>query len=131
MAKRGSLGGRELQVLAYVAEHAPVSVGEVAEHFAETQGLARTTLLTVLERLREKGYLTRKKVEGVYRYSPRVTREALLRSLVRDFAQRVLRGSAQPFVAYLVEDATLSDQDIAELKRLVEELEEKRKGERP
>ena len=49
------LRGQELSVFRHVADRAPVSVGQVAEEFAEREGLARTTILTVMERLRQKG----------------------------------------------------------------------------
>lgn len=58
------LGHLELSVLQYVADHPSITVREVAAHFAETSGLARTTLLTVMERLRSKAYLKRKKAAG-------------------------------------------------------------------
>ncbi len=61
---REPLGRLELEVLQYIADHHPISVREVAAHFAETSGQARTTLLTVMERLRAKGYLKRRKAAG-------------------------------------------------------------------
>jgi predicted transcriptional regulator len=125
---RPPLGAQEMGVLGYVAEHAPITVGEVAERFSASHGLARTTILTVIERLRRKGYLKRRKVEGVYRYSPTIPTPDLLRSLVSDFAERVLGGSPQPFLAYLLEEAELGDGEVAELRKLVREMETKRKG---
>ena len=43
------LGDQELETLRYISEHAPISVGEVAAGFGEPRGLARTTVLTVME----------------------------------------------------------------------------------
>ena len=125
---RHSLGEQELVVLQYVSEHAPVSVREVAAHFAQLRGLARTTVLTVMERLRKKGFMDRTKADGSYRYSPRKEQSALLRDLVRDFTERVLGGSFDPFIAYLASDAQLTDQQVSDLRRLVEELERKERG---
>jgi len=122
------LGTQEMRVLGYVAEHAPITVGEVAERFSASHGLARTTILTVIERLRRKGYLRRRKVGGIYRYSPTIPTPDLLRSLVSDFAQRVLGGSPQPFFAYLLQEAELSDAEVAQLRKLGRDLETKRKG---
>ena len=73
------VGEQELALLRWVAEHGPVTVGEAAERFGEAQGLARSTVLTVMERLRGKGHLTRRKVEGVYQYSSSVALPELLR----------------------------------------------------
>jgi predicted transcriptional regulator len=117
------LGAQELEVLRYIAEHAPVSVGEVAQEYGAARGLARTTILTMMERLRKKGYLTRSKQERPARYAPRVAQSDLLRGLVREFVERTLAGSVSPFVAYLAEAKGLSDEEVAELRRLVEALE--------
>ena len=55
---------RKSRYFAFVGDHHPISVGEVAEHFANTTGQARTTVLTTMERLRRKGHLSRKRRQG-------------------------------------------------------------------
>ncbi len=123
---RESIGREEMQVLRYVADRHPVSVREVAEHVAATSGKARTTVLTVMERLREKGYLDRCKEGGVYLYSPKRSQADVLRNLVADFVHEALGGSVTPFVAYLAEEADLNKDQVRELSRLVAELESRR-----
>ena len=127
-SNRETIGREELQVLRYVAENHPVSVREVADHVAATSGKARTTVLTVMERLREKGYLVRRKQRGVYRYSPKRSQAEVLRSLVADFVREALGGSISPFVAYLSEEANLDDEQLRELARLIADLEAQRAG---
>jgi predicted transcriptional regulator len=129
--RRANLGRAELEILRYVAEHYPVTVREVAEHAAETQGKARTTILTVMERLRKKHYLSRRKQGGVYQYSPRVPVAEVLQGFVRQFVETTLQGAMSPFFAYLSKTADVSDKDLDELKRLVDELESQRKDEGP
>ncbi len=121
------LGSTEIEVLRYLAENAPIKVGDVAEQFAATSGQARTTILTIMERLRKKGYLTRKRIKGVFHYSPKVPQNDLLRGLVRRFVDTTLAGSVSPFVAYLSEIAPISDTDLEQLKKLVRDLEQVRK----
>jgi predicted transcriptional regulator len=84
--------------------------------------------MTIMERLRRKGYLTRKQIAGVYRYSPKVAKHDLLRGLVENFVDTTLGGSLSPFVAYLSENRPISDDDLNSLKRLVHTLEKERKG---
>jgi len=123
--RRPPLGEQELALLRFVIDHAPVSVGEAAETFGKAHGLARTTVLTVMARLRKKGYLERARDDGgVYRYSPSVSHAELLRSLVGDFTERMLGGSVQPFVAYLVEKVDLSEEELAALRKLVQRLDD-------
>ena len=128
---QASIGEAELEILQYVANHHPVTVREVADHAAETKGLARTTVLTVMERLRKKGHLTRKKIGAVYRYSPRVPKRELLQNLTRDFVERVLEGSVSPFMAYLAEMENLDDEELDRLRALVSELDARRKEDSP
>ena len=131
MARRPNIGRAELEILHYVHDHHPVTVRDVAEHVSKTKGHGRTTVLNVIARLSSKGYLTRKRVGGVYHYSPRVPKAQLLRSLVSDFVDKALGGSLSPFVAYLAEDARVSEKELEELKRIVSELEpQKKNGER-
>jgi predicted transcriptional regulator len=113
----------EWELLQHLMERPPMSVREVTADFADTHGYARTTVLTMLERLREKGYLTRRKIDGVHHYSPREPRSDLLQGLVRDFVQKALGGSVSPFVAYLGKEARLSARERQELKQLIEEWE--------
>jgi predicted transcriptional regulator len=125
---KAPLGSTEIELLRYIGDHHAISVGEVAEHVAQTTGQARTTVLTIMERLRKKGYLTRKQVAGVYRYSLKATKHDLLRGLVGHFVDTTLGGSLSPFVSYLFESGPISDDDLNTLKRLVRNLENQRKG---
>jgi predicted transcriptional regulator len=122
-----SLGDQELEVLRFIADHAPMTAREIVEGYGEEHGLARTTVLTVVERLRQKGYLSRKKRQGVYQYSPRVSASEVLQGVVRQFVEKTLGGSVSPVVAYLAKGRSLSDEDLKELEQLVEELKTHRK----
>lgn len=124
------LGEQELEVLQYATDHSPISIGEVAQHFSHTHGLARTTIMTVMERLRKKGYLTRKQHDGVYLYSPAVTKADLLGNLVKDFVEKTLSGSVSPFVAYLSKSENISDNEIEQIKQMVKALESSRQTKR-
>ena len=120
------LGQVQLEILQYIADHEPIRVSEVAEHFAQTAGKARTTILTVMEKLREKGYLTRKKRQGAFQYSLRLRRSDVMASVVHRFVQESLGGSVSPFIAYLADSRGLSDSELAKLKSLVEDMQARR-----
>ena len=125
------LGHLELEVLQYVSDHHPISVREVAAHFAETSGQARTTLLTVMERLRAKGYLRRRKVSGRHHYTPTLAKAELLHGLVGDFVDDVLGGSVSPFVAYLARSKHLSNDEARKLGELLKRIESREQGDKP
>lgn len=123
MMKPPNLGEQELEVLRYVTDHAPISVREVAEQFGEPRGLARTTILTVMERLRKKSFLTRVRQDSAFQYSPAIAKQDLMQNLVHDFVERTLGGSLSPFVAYLAESGRLSDDELSDLRKIVDNIE--------
>lgn len=122
-----TVGDQELALLRYIAETGRTSVGEVAEGFGEPRGLARSTVLTMMERLRQKGRLEREQVEGVYRYFSPVSEDDLLRGAVQSFVEKTLAGSVSPFVAYLTETGEVSDGELAELEDMVARLKSRKK----
>jgi predicted transcriptional regulator len=121
--KPKSLGRVELELLQYIDEHHPISVREVAEYWHAKTGQARTTVLTMMERLTKKGFLSRKKIDNVYHYSPKQSVALVMRDLVSDFVQGVLGGSVAPLAAYLTQGQSMSKDEIQQLKRLVQRLE--------
>lgn len=125
---KAALGSTEIEILRYIGDHHPITVGEAAEYMASTTGQARTTVLTIMERLRRKRYLTRRRIDGVFRYSPRIPKHDLLCGLVKDFVDTTLGGSVSPFVAFLSEGGAVSPDDLQTLKRLISDLERQRKG---
>lgn len=118
---KGTLGEQELQLLQYVSDHSPASVREAVDGFGTPNGLARTTVLTMLERLRTKGYLVRRHQGAVNVYSPAHEKGEVLRNVVEDFVERTLGGSMSPFVAYLAKARNLSEEEIEKLRELVED----------
>ena len=124
---RKSIGDQELALLQYLAEQGDASVGEVASGYGEPRGLARSTVLTMMERLRAKSYLRRRKAGGVYRYSTATQPGDVMRSAVGQFVANTLQGSVSPFVAWMSERAQVSDDELAELESLVADLQSRRK----
>ncbi|WP_218025539.1 BlaI/MecI/CopY family transcriptional regulator [Capsulimonas corticalis] len=126
MMKPPMLGDQELEVLRYITDHSPISVRDVAVQFGEPLGLARTTILTVMERLRKKGFLTRTKSGGSFEYAPAVGKQDLMQNLVHDFVSRTLGGSLTPFVAYLSENQNLNEEEVADLQKLLDAMQAKK-----
>jgi predicted transcriptional regulator len=75
-----------------------------------------------MERLRKKGHLSRRKKLSAFEYLPAVTKHDLMQGLVQDFVEKTLNGSLTPFVAYLAQNKALSEQELADLTRLVDKL---------
>ena len=125
--RRKTIGDQELALLQYIGENEPASVGEVAAGFGEARGLARSTVLPMMERLRSKGYLQRAQHQGVYRYQSTAQQQEVVSSAVGSFVEKTLQGSISPFVAWMSEKAEVSDNELAELEALVSRLQSQRR----
>lgn len=117
------LGEQELDVLRFITDQAPVTARIVAEEWGQPRGLAKTTVQTVMERLRAKGYLVRAKRYGSFEYSPALPKKVLLHHLVHEFVERTLGGSFSPLVQYLAERRGLKPDELAALEAFVAETE--------
>jgi predicted transcriptional regulator len=122
-----SIGDQELALLRFVSEQGQTTVAEAAAGFGQPRGLARSTVLTMMERLRKKGHLGRRLAGGVFRYASRTAPMTAVRQAVQTFVDRTLGGSVQPFVAYLAERERLSDDELAELEALLAKLKRDRR----
>ena len=125
--RKPSIGDQELALLQHIDECGAASVGEVAASFGEPRGLARSTVLTMMERLRGKGYLKRRQLKGMFRYSTATGPGEVMHSAVGSFVEKTLSGSVSPFVAWMSERAEVSDTELAELEALVTQLQSRRK----
>ena len=59
-----SIGDQELSLVRHIADRGGATVGEVVASYGDARGLARSTVLTMMERLRRKGFLTRRLIDG-------------------------------------------------------------------
>lgn len=118
---------QELECLLHLAQHGPLTATALWEGFGAPRGLARTTVLTVLERLRRKGHVGRKREGGVYVYRALEGHVETMRRSVGQFVDRALGGSIAPFAAYLTERKSVSDEELAELNRAVRALSERKR----
>ena len=116
-------GEQEMALLRHIANNGATTVGEAADGFGAERGLARSTVLTMMERLRRKGHLTRRMTDGVYRYRALASPGDLMKGSIERFVERHLEGSVAPFVAYLSEAADLSEKERRELERIVAKLD--------
>jgi predicted transcriptional regulator len=121
--QRASLGDQELEILRYVAEFGPNTMGEVVDGYGTPRDLSRSTVVTVMERLRKKGYLQRDTVEGVFRYRCSVDQDEIVGGLIHRFVEKTLAGSLLPFATYFSRSNRLSESEQAELELLIAKLE--------
>jgi predicted transcriptional regulator len=115
-----TLTGAELEIMHVVWSKQKATVRDVYEALREHKKVAYTSVMTVMKILEQKGYLKKKQQERAYIYRPARPRAQVLGVMVRDFVDRVFQGATKPLLVHLVEDERLSENDLAEIRRLLE-----------
>ena len=119
MKNMPSLGEQEIEVLKYISQVKKASVREAAKYFEEQRGIARTTVMTVMERLRKKGYLARHQEGGSFLYSEKVETQNVLKSRVGEFVEKTLGGSISPLLNYFAETKNISSSELEERQQIL------------
>ncbi len=113
------LGALEERLMDLLWAHGAMTVREACGRRAFA-GLAYTTVMTTLDRLHKKGFLTRQKEGHAFLYRPALTRAELDCLVVEQAVADLISRSPQPVLAALVDVAASIDaENLARLERLV------------
>ena len=111
----------ELEIMKVVWQKRESTVRDVYEVLRERRKVAYTTVMTMMGVLEGKGHLKRRRDERAYVYRPTRPESAAVRSMVREFVDRVFDGAAQPLLVQLVKDRRLTRKELEDLAREIAE----------
>jgi predicted transcriptional regulator len=102
----------------------PIATEDVVAALSRSSDWQEPTVKTLLNRLLNKGAISAEKEGRRYLYSPVLKREQWLSIESAGLLDRLFGGRVAPLVAHFSKQRKLTRKDIAELKRLISELEE-------
>ena len=114
----------ESVVMDVLWKRSPLSADEVVMALSSRQDWQDATVKTLLNRLLNKGAIDAEKDGRRYLYAPVLQREAWVQGESESLLDRVFGGRVAPLVAHFSEQRKLSRKDIAELRKLLEELDD-------
>ena len=118
------LTNSEWYVLDCLWERSPQTVMELVAALGDRLGWAKSTTITTLRRMEDKGLLLCQIQGRAKHYSPAVSRDRAVRRETRSFLDKVYRGSVGLMVSALAEDKALSRAEIDELYEILRKAEE-------
>lgn len=110
---------RELEVMEVLWERGSATVAEVREALEDE--MAYTTVLTVLRRLEEKGYVTHQEEGRAHRYLPAIERLAARESALERLTRKLFHGSTELLLTHLVSRNKLSGAQIQRLREMLDD----------
>lgn len=124
MPKPPQISDAEWEVMNVLWEAAPRTASEVADQLCERMRWHPKTVKTLLGRLVRKGALRYREEGNRYLYRPAVSRQTYVQQESRSFLERVFGGEATPMLVHFVKHAELTDEDIEELRKILEAKKE-------
>ncbi len=114
------LSDAEWVVMNLIWDSQPTEASDVIAALGADNGWSDATVKTMLHRLVKKGALTTKQIGKKYRYTAAVRQSACVRKASRSFVDRVFGGDAAPALLHLVKTAKLSEDDLTQLRELLD-----------
>lgn len=116
----------EAVIMEVLWRSAPQTAEEILAEVGPSQGWRQGTVKSLLNRLLKKGVLSVERDGRRYLYTPLVSREHYVTHESKGLLNRLFGGRVAPLVAHFSEQHKLSRKDIAELKRLIAEIDDER-----
>lgn len=113
----------EWYVLDCLWQQSPQTAMELVEALSRRIGWAKSTTLTTLRRMEEKGLLAGETVGRSRRFTPLVDREAVILRETSGFLDRVYRGSVGLMVSTMARRQALTEEDLEVLRAILAQAE--------
>ena len=116
------------EVLNIIWDRGEATVGEVWQDFSARRKVARNTVLTMVARLEEKGWLRHRAEGNVLRYGATIDQQTAHRQVAQQLVDTAFRGSPEGLIMTLLGESDLSEGQSQRIRAMLENARRKRKG---
>ena len=113
----------ELEILGVLWRLGKATVRQVHTELQKAKPTGYTTALKLMQIMVEKGLVVRDESERTHVYRPAMKRKVAQRRLVADLVDRAFGGSAAELVLQALSHKRASREEIAEIRRMLDEYE--------
>ena len=117
------LSEAEWKVMSLLWQEAPQTMMQLTNHFKETTGWTKHTVMTFLRRMEEKGAIHHEEGERAKLYYPDVGRDEAVQQETEEFLEKVFDGRMGLMLNTMVERKALSKEEIAEMYEILRRAE--------
>ena len=122
-----SLTPSEWLLMECLWEHSPCTGREAVDDLRLRAGWSRSTTLTMLRRMTDKGLIACDEAGAVLQYSPLVDRNIAVQRETGNFLNRIYNGSVSMLVSAMAKEQKLTKNELEELKEILRQAEESQK----
>ena len=126
--EKNNLSDGEWKLMNLLWQNPPKTITHLTKALEQTTGWGRNVIITMLKRLEAKGAVCHEEGERAKLFYPCVERDGAVIEETRGFLNRMYQGSLSLLVNAMVNSSGLSDEEIEELKAILDKAEEERHG---
>jgi BlaI family transcriptional regulator, penicillinase repressor len=119
------LGKVQLKIMHVLWERGRASAREITDWLNREEPIAHSTVQTLLRKLEAKGAVGHETVERTFVFFPRIAEDNVRRGATHDLVERIFGGSPAQLMSYLLKHEHVSEQELEEIRRLVDEQSKK------
>jgi predicted transcriptional regulator len=110
-------------------KHGEATVAQVVEHIGRSRPVTYTTVLAAMQKLEKKGWLAHRSEGRAYVYRPTRSKDAVGVKLLRELFHLNFRSDARLLLSSLLAEESLSDEELRELRALIDQKRKERRDE--
>jgi len=114
----------ESKVMEALWRHGPMTVAGIIDDIAQVEGWGQATVKTLINRLLKKKAIQSAKIEARHVYHPLLQRADYVQAESQGLLDRLFDGQLAPLVAHFANHKALTPEDVARLRRLIEEMDD-------
>jgi BlaI family transcriptional regulator, penicillinase repressor len=117
---RPPLSEAQLEIMNVVWDRGEVTVADVWKVLTSRRKVARNTVLTMLTRLEEKGWLCRDEGGHAFRYRAAAPRDATMGTMIRRLVDTAFGGSAEGLILALLHGRGISKEEARQIRKMID-----------
>ncbi|WP_422931867.1 BlaI/MecI/CopY family transcriptional regulator [Singulisphaera sp. PoT] len=121
------LSQAQLEIMNVIWDRGDATVADVWKTLSAHRKVARNTVLTMLARLEEKGWLLRDAEEHTHRYRAAVPRAATLGTMIEQLVETAFGGSAEGLMMALLHGRGVSQEEADKIRAMIDEADASRR----
>lgn len=121
--RKHQLGDLQLAIMRVLWREGEATVAQVRRELESSRPLALTTVATMLTKMEAKGVVDHRAEGRRFVYRPRVSERQVRRSMMRRVTEGLFGGDALAVVSHLLSEREIPAEELAELKRMIDERE--------
>jgi BlaI family penicillinase repressor len=119
------LGKVQYQIMAALWRLERATARQITDELAQSQSIAHSTVQTLLRQMEAKGVVAHDIEERTFYYRPLYQPSQMPETPLHDLIARMFHGSVVNLMAHLLSHETISHEELAQLRKLIEEETEK------